>query len=400
MRLISAGIFILGVCFSSASFGHARWALDGLVKPRTDANGIKTGPCGAARTTNRVTELVAGSKVQVKFESVIYHSGVFKIYFSPANDANFVLLADNIKDYANQQFQTYSLSLPNQPCDACTLQLIQTMPDSGNSLYYSCADIRLIKPTTSDTTPPAPITNLTLQADTQSMRLSWQNPAQDYAQTMVVQSTAPLSEYPQAGVEYPLTNRLGNGTVVLQAAQTHFQTGQLQQDQIYYFTLFSLDASRNYSQLAEISGQLAKLNHPPTVTLLLEQAGQIKQTISTSAGIVTLQAKITDSDAADQHTVDWTGTDYRLMDLNTNDSAFTLNPSTLKAGRYSVVVQVTDSGSPGLKAQAQMELIVEEPPSTPALAGALGGFELFMMGSAFICLRRREGLRRLRLDGC
>ena len=150
----------------------------------------KTGPCGAARTTNRVTELVAGSKVQVKFESVIFHSGVFKIYFSPANDANFVLLADNIKDYANQPFQTYTLSLPNQTCDACTLQLIQTMPDSGNSLYYSCADIRLVKPASTDTTAPAPVTNLKLNADTQTISLSWQNPSQDYAQTLVAKHSA------------------------------------------------------------------------------------------------------------------------------------------------------------------------------------------------------------------
>ncbi|HMW73808.1 MAG TPA: hypothetical protein PKD17_18420, partial [Cellvibrionaceae bacterium] len=282
MRLISVILFFLGLGLSNPSFAHARWALDGLVKPRTDADGIKTGPCGAARTTNRVTELVAGSKVQVKFESVIYHSGVFKIYFSPANDANFVLLADNIKDYANQQFQTYSLSLPSQPCEACTLQLIQTMPDAGNSLYYSCTDIRLVKPATSDTTPPAPISDLKLQADTQAIRLSWQNPAQDYAQTLVVQSTAPLSEYPQTGVDYKPGGTLGNGSIVQVAAQTNFQTGQLQQEQIYYFTLFSLDASRNYSRLTEISGQLAKLNHPPSVTLVAEQSGQMKQKVSTN----------------------------------------------------------------------------------------------------------------------
>ena len=75
MRLINFAILIVGLCMSSASFGHARWALDGLVKPRTDANGIKRNPAARRATTNRVTELVAGSKVQVKFESVIFHSG-------------------------------------------------------------------------------------------------------------------------------------------------------------------------------------------------------------------------------------------------------------------------------------------------------------------------------------
>lgn len=390
MRLFSFALFLAGACLSSDSFAHARWALDGLVKPRTDANGIKTGPCGAARTSNRVTDLVAGTKVQVKFESVIYHSGVFKIYFSAASDANFVLLADNIKDYPNQQFQTYNLTLPNQPCDACTLQLIQTMPDSGNSLYYSCADIRLTKPASGDTTAPAPITNLKFQADTQSISLNWQNPTQDYAQTLVVQSTEPLGEYPQAGMEFKVGDKLGNGTVKLLAAQTSFKSELLQQDQNYYFTLFSLDASRNYSPLAEISGQLAKLNHSPSVTLAAEQAGQIKQKVATNAGVVTLQATITDPDPSDMHRVDWSGTDYRLIDLAANDAAFTFNPSVLKAGTYRISVQVSDSGTPTLSAQTQMDLLVEEPPSTPTQAGALEGLELVILGGLVYWQRRRR----------
>ncbi|MFO1369596.1 MAG: SCE4755 family polysaccharide monooxygenase-like protein [Marinagarivorans sp.] len=389
MRLINFAVLIVGLCISSASFGHARWALDGLVKPRTDANGIKTGPCGAARTTNRVTELVAGSKVQVKFESVIFHSGVFKIYFSPANDANFVLLADNIKDYANQPFQTYTLSLPNQPCDACTLQLIQTMPDSGNSLYYSCADIRLVKPASSDTTAPAPVTNLKLNADTQSISLNWQNPSQDYAQTLVVQSTAPLSDYPLTGVEYQTAGKLGNGTIVLLAAQTSFQTKQLESGQTYYFTLFNLDTSRNYSKLAEISGQLAQLNHVPSVSLVAEQAGQIKQRVSTAGGVVTVQAKVSDADNSDHHNLDWSGTDYRLLDLTANDAAFTFNPAGLKAGQYTVKVQATDSGTPALTAQAQLELSIEEPATTPAVAGSADGLEVLLLG-LLCCLRRRR----------
>lgn len=389
MRLINFAILIVGLCMSSASFGHARWALDGLVKPRTDANGIKTGPCGAARTTNRVTELVAGSKVQVKFESVIFHSGVFKIYFSPANDANFVLLADNIKDYANQPFQTYTLSLPNQTCDACTLQLIQTMPDSGNSLYYSCADIRLVKPASTDTTAPAPVTNLKLNADTQTISLSWQNPSQDYAQTLVVQSTAPLSDYPLTGVEYQTAGKLGNGTIVLLAAQTSFQTKQLESGQTYYFTLFNLDTSRNYSKLAEISGQLAQLNHVPSVSLVAEQAGQIKQRVSTAGGVVTVQAKVSDADNSDHHSLDWSGTDYRLLDLTANDAAFTFNPAGLKAGQYTVKVQATDSGTPALTAQAQLELSIEEPATTPAVAGSADGLEVLLLG-LLCCLKRRR----------
>lgn len=391
MRFLTVLLFLLGLGLSTQSFAHARWALDGLIKPRTDSTGIKTGPCGAPRTTNRVTELVAGSKVQVKFESVIYHTGVFKIYFSAANDQNFTLLVDNIKDYPDQQFQTYSLTLPNQVCDKCTLQLIQTMPDSGNSLYYSCADIKLTSPLTTDTTAPAPITNLTLTADTQTIRLNWQNPAQDYAQTMVVQSAAPLSQYPQAGTEYRQETALGNGKVMVLAAQTEYRTTTLTPGIQYYFTLFAVDSSRNYSKISQIDGQLSQQNHPPAVDLLIEQAGQIKEKLLTSGGLVTLQAKITDSDSSDQHQIDWAGTDYRLLDLAASDTSFTFDPSTLKPGTYQVSVKVTDSGTPNLSARFDKSLAIEEPTSSPtAAAGLINLYELLVLGGLiFIGFRRQ-----------
>ncbi|HMW73961.1 MAG TPA: hypothetical protein PKD17_19190, partial [Cellvibrionaceae bacterium] len=87
---------------------------------------------------------------------------------------------------------------------------------------------------------------------------------------------------------------------------------------------------------------------------------------------------------------DWSGTDYRLMDITANDAAFTFNPSGLKAGTYSVVVQVTDSGTPALKAQTQLDLIIEEAPATPTLAGAVDGFEVLMMAGLALKLRRRR----------
>ncbi len=38
------------------------------------------------------------------------------------------------------------ITLPNEPCPACTLQLIQVMQDKppwgdGNDIYYQCADL-------------------------------------------------------------------------------------------------------------------------------------------------------------------------------------------------------------------------------------------------------------------
>lgn len=392
MRSLNPILLFIGITLTQQSFAHTRWALDGLVKPRTDSSGIKTGPCGAARTTNRVTDLIAGAKVQVKFESIIYHQGIFKIYFSAANDQNFVLLADNIKDHPNQQFQTYDLTLPDQPCDKCTLQLIQTMPDAGNSLYYSCADIRLTKPQLADTSAPAAIANLALTENTQTIRLNWQNPPQDYARTMIVQSLAPLTEYPQAGVEYKLDSTLGNGKVVMLGAQAEFQSLPLTPNTQYYFSVFALDGSRNYSQVSQASGQLVALNHTPEVRLLVEQGGQLQEKLTTGNGLVTVQAKITDTDTGDKHQVDWSGTDTRLVDTNITDSVFTVDPSKLKTGRYLVSVAVTDTGSPPMSTKGQVELQIEEKPQGLVTGGILGYWELYCLGGLLILqARRRRG---------
>jgi hypothetical protein len=78
------------------------------------------------------------------------------------------------------------------------------------------------------------------------------------------------------------------------------------------------------------------------------------------------------------------------MDLAANDAAFTFNPSVLKAGTYRISVQVSDSGTPTLSAQTQMDLLVEEPPSTPTQAGALEGLELVILGGLVYWQRRRR----------
>jgi hypothetical protein len=258
------------------------------------------------------------------------------------------------------------------------------MPDSGNSLYYSCADIKLTSPVVADTTAPAAVTNLSLQADTQVIRLSWQNPAQDYAQTMVVQSTEPLGEYPQAGVEYRLGTSLGNGKVVLLGAQTQYQSPQLAAGSIYYYTVFALDASRNYSKLAQAYGQLAQANRAPTVSLQAEQGGQIKDKFITNGGIVTLQARVQDADPSDTHKLDWAGTDYRLLDITANDAALTFDPSGLKAGTYKVVIKATDSGTPSLSGRIEKDLVIEEPPAAPVTAGSLGLYELLLLSGLLL----------------
>jgi hypothetical protein len=88
----------------------------------------------------------------VEFEEYIDHPGYYQVWFSPADDRDFVLLLDNIPDRRipsteNSNFYSVTVTLPETPCDQGTLQVIQYMTETlPPTLYFSCADIRLTEP--------------------------------------------------------------------------------------------------------------------------------------------------------------------------------------------------------------------------------------------------------------
>jgi hypothetical protein len=133
-------------------------------KPRDDRDDYKdpNGPCGPVPRTNQRTVLSPGSQVTVRFGETIDHPGCFLLSYSKAGDQNFRLLpGGNVKHNPNgtatrqsPRPYTATVTLPNETCDDCTLQLVQVMLDSDNvqcppaqfpvgSRYYSCADISL-----------------------------------------------------------------------------------------------------------------------------------------------------------------------------------------------------------------------------------------------------------------
>ena len=132
-------------------------------KPRTKLT-LKDGPCGGVRRTNQPLELEAGSEIEVSWEEYVDHPGFYRILFSKSGDTGFAVLLDNISD-RKATFEepileyTARVTLPDEPCDDCTLQLIQVMMEtpSAPKYYYSCADLRL--------TVPAPLSNEYLRGD-------------------------------------------------------------------------------------------------------------------------------------------------------------------------------------------------------------------------------------------
>jgi hypothetical protein len=115
------------------------------------------------RSTDRVTTFEAGSSVVLTWEEYYPHSGRYRVAFDPdgadLEDFNAHPLADipdpvgRVGNSGEGSIWELEVTLPETPCENCTLQLIQVMdgeteepvPDPvGRSTYYQCADIRIV----------------------------------------------------------------------------------------------------------------------------------------------------------------------------------------------------------------------------------------------------------------
>lgn len=156
MRFIFALTFAL--LSSATAFAHVRLTAP---KPRNNSDGLKAGPCGNVARTATPTTFMAGETITVQWEETINHPGKFIFSFSPANDLNFnqnvLATIVDIQDQRNNLPHKYQaqIKLPNQACEACTFQMIQSMEENpaAPTYYYSCADIRLVAAGTATPTP-------------------------------------------------------------------------------------------------------------------------------------------------------------------------------------------------------------------------------------------------------
>ena len=319
------GLLTMALAFEASA--HARWLETGTTPGRTNNDNIKSGPCGYART-NDPAVFRAGETVTLQWEATIYHRGYFRVAFSPANDQGFDdnVLLDNITEVQGQRIYSAQVTLPDTPCDNCTLQLIQVMLDRNPPTnYYSCADIQLVADMPADTTPPDAATVLALAGAVPSPTLSWQNPSEDFAGVIVTRGTSQLP-HPQTGLGYAVGDVIDGSEVVFagvatQAALTGITAGD-------WLTLFTHDAAYNYSGSAAIEAQ-APQNFPHTVMLRWEQNGH-SDVIYLADGEVIVQADVNDPDGVSSHVVAWSASEF-LANENADSAVFQyrFDPSTI-----------------------------------------------------------------------
>ena len=109
-----------------------------------NTDGLTDGPCGGVAPTGTLTELPAGSTVELAWIITQPHGGSFRVALGSSDDLGFddAVLFERPEEGLPQDV-TQAVELPACTCDACTLQLLQ-LTASGNGGYYSCADVRLI----------------------------------------------------------------------------------------------------------------------------------------------------------------------------------------------------------------------------------------------------------------
>ncbi len=133
----------------SPALAHVR-----LIEPKArTTQSLKVAPCGGIARTASPLVLTMGEEIEVVWDEFTEHPGYHRILFSLGGDRDFQVLADQIPDKVKPSTGAavrYSMrvKLPSVACTSCTLQLIQVMTENPQSptLYFSCADVRLVPP--------------------------------------------------------------------------------------------------------------------------------------------------------------------------------------------------------------------------------------------------------------
>jgi hypothetical protein len=129
----------------------------------------KTPPCGVGtKKSNKVTKVAPGGKIHIKIKETIQHGGHYRVALvqnrddlkdpvpettatncvsAPIQDPPVApILADGLFKHAQADtipaFWETDITVPNQPCANCTLQIIEFMtPHAPQCFYHHCATV-------------------------------------------------------------------------------------------------------------------------------------------------------------------------------------------------------------------------------------------------------------------
>jgi MYXO-CTERM domain-containing protein len=151
-----AALFLVGTWSASAT-AHIH-----LLSPpaRYPMDAQKDAPCGADPASppgvvGGVTVYEAGETITLTIDEFVGHTGSLRVAIDPTGTDAFALPASyddlsgpnilaSFDDASGAIEHQLEVTLPSEPCDPCTLQVIQIMEDgnfSADDFYFQCADI-------------------------------------------------------------------------------------------------------------------------------------------------------------------------------------------------------------------------------------------------------------------
>ncbi|HEX7027835.1 MAG TPA: choice-of-anchor U domain-containing protein, partial [Gammaproteobacteria bacterium] len=112
---------------------------------------------------------------------------------------------------------------------------------------------------------------------------------------------------------------------------------------------------------------ITESNVAPDVALNMQQNAVNVALVANNGGDVTVTANVTDPNAGETHSYDWSGTDSQLTDTDgdVTDATFVFDPALLSAGVHTVQVSVTDSGSATVTRLLHFSVVAEAPVLDP-----------------------------------
>lgn len=159
LALPFAATVAAAMTFSSAS---AHTVLKSPAPLSADAD-AKVGPCGCTFEPGatkpcdamyNVQTLTAGTTVNVTWTETIQHTGKFRVAFSSkapedvtvADMDGGVLWEGNDNNPTAPKDISQPITVPNTPCDLCTIQVRQFMENAASPYYFTCAAVKIVAP--------------------------------------------------------------------------------------------------------------------------------------------------------------------------------------------------------------------------------------------------------------
>ncbi|WP_407829168.1 fibronectin type III domain-containing protein [Shewanella algae] len=119
----------------------------------------------------------------------------------------------------------------------------------------------------------------------------------------------------------------------------------------------TLDDGQNPGHNAATEIRISNNNLAPNLSLSASQQGEMRSSVSSSDGLVTVTAEVADSNPADNISLNWSS-EPAMTNLSTSANEFTFDPATLAPGIMTLTLNAMDDGSPQLGSSKSLKLLL------------------------------------------